>query len=79
MYEVDGKDLRTIRRSIDSCLSIGVPLVIGEFSDSQGGKPVDYKSLMSYCKSRSVGWIAWCVEERGIIEMFLVVVGFLHC
>lgn len=59
MYEVDGKDLRTIRRSIDSCLSIGVPLVIGEFSDSQGGKPVDYKSLMSYCKSRSVGWIAW--------------------
>ncbi|XP_034242578.1 mannan endo-1,4-beta-mannosidase-like [Thrips palmi] len=59
MYEVAGQDEATVKRHIDNSLAIGVPLIIGEFSDAQTGKPVDYKTIMSYCRQRSVGWIAW--------------------
>uniref|UniRef100_A0A1D1XD47 Mannan endo-1,4-beta-mannosidase n=1 Tax=Anthurium amnicola TaxID=1678845 RepID=A0A1D1XD47_9ARAE len=59
MYEVAAKDADTVRRNIDNSLAIGVPLIIGEFSDAQTGKPVDYKTIMSYCHERSVGWLVW--------------------
>lgn len=59
MYEVAAPDAATVRRHIDNSLAIGVPVIIGEFSDRQSGKPVDYKSIMQYCSERSVGWLAW--------------------
>jgi len=59
MYEVAGKNAKTVKRHIDNSLAIGVPVIIGEFSNKQTGKPVAYKSIMQYCQERSVGWLAW--------------------
>ena len=59
MYEVAAPDEATVKRHIDNSLAIGVPLIIGEFSDAQTGKPVAYKAIMDYCSQRSVGWLAW--------------------
>lgn len=59
MYEVAAPDAATVSANIDNSLAVGVPVIVGEFSDAQNGKPVDYRSIMKYCKEKNVGWLAW--------------------
>ncbi|KAK3925670.1 Mannan endo-1,4-beta-mannosidase [Frankliniella fusca] len=66
MYEVAAPNAETVKRHIDNSLAIGVPLIIGEFSDKQSKKDVDYKSIMKYCNERSVGWLAWSWHGNNI-------------
>ncbi|KAK3927329.1 Mannan endo-1,4-beta-mannosidase [Frankliniella fusca] len=66
MYEVAAPNAETVKRHIDNSLAIGVPVIIGEFSDEQTKKKVAYKAIMKYCNERSVGWLAWSWHGNNI-------------
>ena len=50
---------------IDNVLSQNVPIVIGEFGHEHSGVKVAYKKILSYCKEKNVGYIAWSWKGNG--------------
>ena len=50
---------------IDGVLAKNVPLVIGEFGWKHSYVNVSYKKIMSYCKEKGVGYIAWSWKGNG--------------
>lgn len=65
MYEVNGADGRTVQRTLNAALAVGVPFAVTEFSDSQLKKPVAYKNILAICQQRQIGWIAWSWYGNG--------------
>jgi mannan endo-1,4-beta-mannosidase len=59
MYENAGRDAETIKNNIDNALAINVPVIVGEFGHSHDDQIVDADTIMSYCRQKSVGWLAW--------------------
>lgn len=59
MYEYAGGDATTVKNNIDSVLNKGLCLTIGEFGGYHTNGDVDEDTIMSYCQSKSVGWMAW--------------------
>lgn len=65
MYEYAGGNASTVRTNIDNALSIGVPVVIGEFGGYHTGGDVDELTIMSYCQQKGVGYLAWSWKGNG--------------
>lgn len=59
MYEYAGGTSDIVKNNIDNALSIGVPVIIGEFGCYHTNGDVDEMTIMSYCKSKSVGYLGW--------------------
>lgn len=59
MYEYAGGDSSTVKTNIDNALSIGVPVVIGEFGAQHTNGDVDEATIMSYCQQKKVGYLGW--------------------
>lgn len=65
MYEYAGGDAATVKNNIDNALSTGVPVVIGEFGCRHTNGDVDEYTIMSYCKEKKAGYIAWSWKGNG--------------
>lgn len=59
MYEYAGGSASTVKNNIDNALGIGVPVVIGEFGAQHTNGDVDEGTIMSYCKTKNVGYLGW--------------------
>ncbi len=59
MYGTAGKDAATIKSNIDGVINQGLALCIGEFGWKHTDGDVDEATIMSYCKEKNVGWMAW--------------------
>jgi len=59
MYDWAGKDETTVKENIDKALTVGVPLVIGEFGYEHKGNEVAYQTILDYTKEKRVGYIGW--------------------
>ncbi len=65
MYEYAGGNASTVRTNIDNALSIGVPVVIGEFGGQHTDGDVDEYTIMSYCTQKGVGYLGWSWKGNG--------------
>lgn len=65
MYEYAGGDATTVKTNIDNALSIGVPVVIGEFGGHHSNGDVDEYTIMSYCEAKNVGYLGWSWKGNG--------------
>lgn len=65
MYEYAGGDASTVKSNIDNALNIGVPVIIGEFGCYHTNGDVDEDTIMSYCKSKNVGYLGWSWKGNG--------------
>ncbi len=65
MYEYAGGSASAVRSNIDNALSIGVPVVIGEFGGYHTGGDVDEVTIMSYCEQKGVGYLGWSWKGNG--------------
>lgn len=65
MYEYAGGDATTVKTNIDNSLSIGVPVVIGEFGGQHTNGDVDEYTIMSYCEQKDVGYLGWSWKGNG--------------
>lgn len=65
MYEYAGGNANTVKNNIDNALSIGVPVVIGEFGGQHTNGDVDEYTVMSYCQQRGVGYLGWSWKGNG--------------
>ncbi len=65
MYGTAGKDAATIKSNIDGVINQGLALCIGEFGWNHSDGDVDEASIMSYCKEKNVGWMAWSWKGNG--------------
>ena len=59
MYEYAGGNASTVKTNIDNALGTGVPVVIGEFGARHKNGDVDEDTIMSYCNTKSVGYLGW--------------------
>ncbi|MBR1425923.1 MAG: cellulase family glycosylhydrolase [Paludibacteraceae bacterium] len=58
MYETAGAPNR-VELNINNVLGQGVALCIGEFAWAHKGEDVDEDAIISVCRQREVGWLAW--------------------
>ena len=65
MYEYAGGNASTVKTNIDNALSIGVPVVIGEFGSYHSNGDVDEYTIMSYCEAKNVGYLGWSWKGNG--------------
>ncbi len=65
MYEYAGGNASTVKSNIDNALKIGVPVIIGEFGCYHTNGDVDEYTIMSYCKSKNVGYLGWSWKGNG--------------
>jgi len=65
MYEYGGGDANTVKGNIDSVINQNLALCIGEFGIKHTNGDVDEKTIMSYCKEKSVGYIGWSWHGNG--------------
>lgn len=65
MYEYAGGDANTVKTNIDNVINQNLALCIGEFGIRHTGGDVDEKTIMSYCKEKSVGYIGWSWHGNG--------------
>ena len=65
MYEYAGGNASTVKTNIDNALSIGVPVVIGEFGGQHTSGDVDEYTIMSYCQQKGVGYLGWSWKGNG--------------
>jgi mannan endo-1,4-beta-mannosidase len=66
----DGADANFIRSKLENAVSLGYPLMVGEFSGYGGwagvgqsvcgpnGK-IDYETIIKVCHEHEIGWLAW--------------------
>ncbi len=59
LYEYGGGTAQMVKDNIDSALSCGAPVVIGEFGYKHTDGDVDEATIMSYCAEKSMGYLAW--------------------
>lgn len=65
MYEYAGGDSTTVKTNIDNALSIGVPVVIGEFGAQHTNGDVDEQTILNYCAQKGVGYLGWSWKGNG--------------
>jgi mannan endo-1,4-beta-mannosidase len=71
-YEYSGPNAATVKNNIDGVINQGLALCIGEFGwKHTGDKDVDEATIMSYCKEKNVGWLAWSWKGNGSGVEFL--------
>jgi mannan endo-1,4-beta-mannosidase len=58
MYEVY-QNATTIANYLDAFVSMGLPLVVGEFGTESNGQNVDEVSVMAQTQQRAIGYLAW--------------------
>lgn len=58
MYGSAG-NTNVVKSNIDGVLNNGLALCIGEFGWYHGDGDVDEDLILSYCKEKNVGWLAW--------------------
>lgn len=59
MYEYAGGDANTVQFNINSVLNKNLCLVVGEFGGYHTNGDVDEDAILSYCRTKNVGWLAW--------------------
>lgn len=59
MYGTAGGSASVIKNNIDGVINKNLCLCIGEFGHNHSDGDVDEEYIMSYCKEKSVGWLAW--------------------
>lgn len=59
IYEVAGKNYSSVKKNIDNALSIGYPVIVGEFAYQHGGKPVAWQAVLDYTTEKNVGYLVW--------------------
>ncbi|WP_010244105.1 cellulase family glycosylhydrolase [Acetivibrio cellulolyticus] len=65
MYGYAGKDATTIKSMINGALDQGLAICVGEFGWNHSDGDVDEATIMSYCKEKNVGWMAWSWKGNG--------------
>lgn len=65
VYSVLGKDDNSLYAGFEGLKKTGVCWIVGEFGWFQNGGDVVYKTLMNYCQSNGIGWIAWSWAGNG--------------
>lgn len=65
MYGTAGKNASTIKSNIDGVIDQGLALCIGEFGNTHSDGDVDEATILSYCKEKNVGWLAWSWKGNG--------------
>ena len=65
VYSVLGKDDNSLFSGFDGLKNTGVCWIVGEFGWFHSGANVAYKTLMNYCQSNNIGWIAWSWAGNG--------------
>ena len=58
-YEHSGGNETMLKNNIDGVINQGLALCIGEFGWKHTDGDVDEATIMSYCKEKNVGWLAW--------------------
>ena len=58
-------DSTTVKTNIDNALSIGVPVVIGEFGAQHTNGDVDEQTILNYCAQKGVGYLGWSWKGNG--------------
>ena len=71
VYSALGKDDDTLLAGFNGLRNTGVCWIAGEFGFWQNGGDVVYKTLMSYCQTYGIGWIAWSWSGNGGIDTCL--------
>lgn len=71
MYEYAGGDATTVKNNINNVLNKNLCLTIGEFGGYHTDGDVDEDTIMSHCKSKKVGWLAWSWTGNGSEFSFL--------
>lgn len=59
MYEYAGGSASAIKNNIDNILNKNLCLIIGEFGIRHTNGDVDEATIMHYCETKGVGWLAW--------------------
>lgn len=59
IYDVAGKNYSTVKKNIDNALSVGCPVIVGEFAYQHGGKPVAWQAVLDYTAEKNVGYLVW--------------------
>ena len=65
VYAALGKDDSTLKAGFDGLKKTGVCWIVGEFGWFHSGANVVYKTLMNYCQTNRIGWIAWSWAGNG--------------
>lgn len=65
MYGTAGGTADKIKSNIDGVINQGLALCIGEFGWDHSDGDVDEATIMSYCKEKNVGWLAWSWKGNG--------------
>ena len=65
VYAALGKDDNTLISAFDGLKKTGVCWIVGEFGWFHSGADVAYKTLMKYCQTNGIGWIAWSWSGNG--------------
>ena len=65
VYSALGKDDATLLSGFNGLKNTGVCWIAGEFGFWQNGGDVVYNTLMNYCQSNGIGWIAWSWSGNG--------------
>lgn len=59
MYEYAGGTAEMVKNNIDGALNCGAPVLVGEFGYKHTDGDVDEETVMSYCKQKRMGYLAW--------------------
>lgn len=73
MYGTAGNK-KKITSNIDGVINQGLALCIGEFGWYHSDGDVDEQQILSYCKEKNVGWLAWSWYGNGSPVEYLDVV-----
>ena len=59
LYEYAGGNAQQVKENLDSALSCGAPVIVGEFGYKHTDGDVDEAAIMSYCAEKNMGYLAW--------------------
>ena len=57
-----------ITKAMDALKATGVCMCVGEFGFWQNGSEVDERTLVDYCATNNIGWVAWSWSGNGGID-----------
>ncbi|WP_081657629.1 cellulase family glycosylhydrolase [Prevotella sp. AGR2160] len=51
--------------AIDNALTVGAPVIVGEFSYNHKGQSVAWQEILDHCQAKSVGYLGWSWTGNG--------------
>ena len=54
-----------VDKAIDNALTVGAPVIVGEFSYNHKGKPVAWQEILDYCQTKGIGYLGWSWTGNG--------------